>query len=64
KRLARQAQPHPDSQFERYAAAILKSPEESDEQLLPEVVEDQSVRENDSILNDPEKFADALEHAK
>ncbi len=62
KRLARQAQPHSDSQFERYASAVMK-PEESEDQLLPEVVEDQSVRENDSILNDPEKFADALEHA-
>ncbi len=62
RRLSRQVETHHDTNFEKFANQAMKEPEEIDP-LLPEVVEDHSLLENDSILNDPESFAEALEKA-
>ncbi len=62
RRLARQVETHHDTNFEKFASQAMKEPEEIDP-LLPEVIEDHSLLENDSILNDPESFAEALEKA-
>lgn len=61
KRLARQVTQHHDSTFEQFASTAMSAPEKPD-LLLPEAPEDRSILENDSILNDPESFAEALEH--
>ncbi len=60
RRLSRQVEQHHDTTFEQFASTAAKSVDEN-EPLLPEIVEDQSILENDSILNDPESFAEQLE---
>lgn len=60
KRLSRQVQPHHDTQFEQFANTAMSAPADK-EVLLPEAPENRSILENDSILNDPESFAEALE---
>ena len=60
RRLSRQVVQHHDTTFEQFASTAAKSVDEN-EPLLPEIVEDQSILENDSILNDPESFAEQLE---
>lgn len=61
KRRSRQLEQHHDTNFEQFANAASTGTSTPDI-LMPETVEDQSVLENDSILNDPERFAEQLEH--
>ena len=59
KRLAR-VQESKDEEFETIVANSLPAPEP--EPQFPETLEDFSLLENDSILNDPEGFVDAIDH--
>lgn len=61
KRRSRQIEPHHDTSFEQFAN-VASTGSTTPDILMPETVEDQSVLENDSILNDPERFAEQLEH--
>jgi DNA-directed RNA polymerase subunit beta' len=60
KRISRKAARVQDTSFEKFANASAPAAEEP--VMLPEPVEDFSIIENDSILNDPESFTEALEH--
>ena len=59
KRLAR-VQESKDEEFETSVQNSLPAPEP--EPQFPETLEDFSLLENDSILNDPEGFVDAIDH--
>ena len=59
KRLAR-VQESKDEEFETIVQNSLPAPEP--EPQFPETLEDFSLLENDSILNDPEGFVDAIDH--
>ncbi|WP_019892102.1 DNA-directed RNA polymerase subunit beta' [Allobaculum stercoricanis] len=61
KRRSRQIEQHHDTSFEQFAN-VASTGSTTPDILMPETVEDQSVLENDSILNDPERFAEQLEH--
>lgn len=61
KRRSRQVEQHHDTSFEQFAN-VASTGSTTPDILMPETAEDQSVLENDSILNDPERFAEQLEH--
>ncbi|MFR7639050.1 MAG: DNA-directed RNA polymerase subunit beta' [Allobaculum sp.] len=62
RRLERQVRKTTDSQFDSFAKSAMGTAETKDAALPEPVAEDLPIPENYSILNDPESFADAIDH--